>query len=150
MVYLASGRLDGSPGAVMVGPSRLVPSADLSREPRCSILPLVTGIQDGVTGNPTAEEFVATDFLRTGPAITRGIKDGTSLQGAELPDSDMPATASAGMYQQHVPALFPGTQVLMPSYVDPCGQEAFLLFMMPGTPSTSTISSQLDKSFISI
>ena len=38
----------------------------------------------------------------------------------------------------------------MPSYVDPCGQEAFLPFMMPGTPSTSTSSAQLDKSFMSM
>ena len=122
MAHAASGRRDGSSGSDMVGTGWLVPSAGPSREPGSSILPLVTGIQDGVTGNPTAEKFVAKDFLWTGPAVARGIKDGTFLQGAELPASDMPVMASTGMYQQYVPASFPGTQVLMPSYVDPCGQ----------------------------
>ena len=55
MAHAVSGWPEGSSGSVMVGTGQLVPAAAPSQEPGSSILPLVMGIQDGVTGNPTAE-----------------------------------------------------------------------------------------------
>ena len=97
MAHAVSGWPEGSSGSVMVGTGQLVPAAAPSQEPGSSI-PLVTGIQDGVTGNPTAEEFAATDFFRTGPTVARPSRMGHLSRGQSCLLPDMPVMALTGMY----------------------------------------------------